>query len=229
MTQRLDSRKGKGRTATREMRREQLIAATIDSISKRGFSGTTLATVTKGAKLSHGVVNFHFDSKEDLYDQTLGYLAKEHYEAWHGAMQKAGPDPAAQLAAVVGADFDPGIASPKKLAVWFAFWGQARYRPNYLKIHYKFDDERFAEISRLCHEIVAEGGYDHLDGQRVARCIEALIDGLWLSMMLYPKDAERRKGRSDCFGYLAQVFPKHFADGEAARDCQADSAALHSD
>ena len=68
----------KGRTATREARKQQLINATIDSISKRAFSGTTLATVTKGAKLSHGIVNFHFDSKESLYVETLGFLAQEH-------------------------------------------------------------------------------------------------------------------------------------------------------
>ena len=64
-----------GRTAKREARRQQLIDATIDSISKHGFSGTTLESVTKGAKLSHGIIHFHFNSKEDLYYKTLGYLA----------------------------------------------------------------------------------------------------------------------------------------------------------
>ena len=83
-------RQGAGRTATREVRRQQLINATIESISKHGFSGTTLETVTKTAKLSHGVVNFHFDSKEDLYVETLGFLAREHYDCWHGAMERAG-------------------------------------------------------------------------------------------------------------------------------------------
>ena len=101
---------GKGqktpRTAAREERRQQLINATIDSISKRGFSGTTLETVTKGAKLSHGIVNFHFKNKESLYSETLGYLAKEHYDCWHTAMTKAGPDPVDQLAAIVCIDFD---------------------------------------------------------------------------------------------------------------------------
>ncbi len=209
-----------GRTATRAARRQQLINATIDSISKRGFSGTTLATVTKGAKLSHGIVNFHFDSKEDLYDQTLGYLAQEHYDCWKEAMSNAGSDPAEQLVAMVNADFDKRTCSPKKLAVWFAFWGQAKYRPNYLKIHYTYDDERYAEMTRLCSEIVDDGGYGHLNGENVAHWLECLIDGIWLNLLLYPKDANRIAGREDCLAFLAQVFPGHFPVASMKSDCQ---------
>ena len=199
-----------GRSTAREVRRQQLIDATIDSISKRGFSGTTLETVTKGARLSHGVVNFHFRTKEDLYAETLGYLAREHYVRWHNAMLKSGPDPARQLRAIMEADFDRRICSRKKLAVWFAFWGQVKYRPNYLEIHHSYDDQRYAEICRLCTEIVETGGYSNLDPVSLARCLEALADGLWLNLLMYPREITRQTARSDCLGYLAQVFPRHF-------------------
>lgn len=200
----------RGRAASRELRRQQLINATIDSISKRGFSGTTLATVTKSLKLSHGIVNYHFASKEALYVETLVFLAEEHYSHWHGAMRNAGLDPARQLAAIIETDFHRTIASPKKLAVWFAFWGQAKYRPNYMQINTKYDDERFAELARLCTEIVADGSYGHLDPMVVARSIEALVDGLWLNLLLYPNGTDRAEARGDCFSYLAEVFPDHF-------------------
>ena len=205
-----ENKPGEGRTATREARRRQLIEATIDSIAIRGFSATTLATVTKGAKLSHGVVNFHFNSKETLYVETLGYLAQEHYDHWHTAMEKAGPNPAKQLAAVIEVDFDHKITSIKKLAVWFAFWGQAKYRPAYLEIHNQYDQQRFAEMKRLCAEIVKHGGYSHIDSAFVARSIEALIDGLWLKMLLYPDAASRAEACDDCLTYLAGVFPEDF-------------------
>ena len=201
----------KNRSATSAARRQQLINATIDSIAERGFSGTTLDKVTKGANLSHGVVNFHFDSKEDLYDETLGFLAQEHYCLWHTSMKQAGPEPDLQLAAIVEADFNRKVCSPKKLAVWFAFWGQVKYRPNYIKIHNRYDDERFAEINRLCTEIIALGAYDGLRPESAARCIEALIDGLWLNLLLYPAGANRLRSRDDCYAFLAEMFPKHFA------------------
>ncbi|MBT6206208.1 MAG: TetR family transcriptional regulator C-terminal domain-containing protein [Alphaproteobacteria bacterium] len=202
---------GNGRSAIREERRQQLINATIDSISRKGFSGTTLETVTKGARLSHGVVNFHFDSKEDLYLATLEFLADEHHKYWHGAMLRAGSDPVLQLTAIIEADFNKSICSAKKLAVWFAFWGQAKYRPNYLKLHNHYDDERAAELLRVCDEIIRDGGYQHLDAVSVTRSIEALVDGLWLNLLLYPKEITREDTRDDCFRYFAQMFPKHFA------------------
>ncbi len=199
-----------GRTASRAVRRRQLIDAAIDSISKRGFSGTTLATVTQTANLSHGVVNFHFESKESLYLETLGHLVEEHYACWREALDSAGAAPALQLAAILNADFDSKICEPKKLAVWFAFWGQARQRPAYLDVHHRHDDERGAEILRLCRELVADGPYPEHDATALTRTIEALVDGLWLNLLLYPKAMSREQACADCFRYLETVFPHHF-------------------
>jgi len=200
------------RTASREVRQRQLIEATIDSIAERGFSATTLAMVTKGAKLSHGIVNFHFNNKETLFVETLGFLAQEHYDHWHGAMKAAGPDPSKQLAAIIKVDFERTISSPKKLAVWFAFWGQAKYRPAYLEIHDHYDQQRTSEIERLCGLIVEDGGYENIDVASTARSLEALVDGLWLCLLLYPVKSPRKAALNDCFTFLARVFPKHYSN-----------------
>lgn len=204
----------KKRTAPREVRRLQLIMAAIDSIAKRGFSDTTLKHVTEKANLSHGVVNYHFDSKEALYDATLGHLAQEHYAMWTQYYDKAEPAATHRLAAIVSADFDKKICTQKRLAVWFAFWGQAKYRPNYLKIHNKADNERYGRILALCGELIADGGYTDLDAARAARMIESLSDGSWLCLMLYPKTADRDECREDCLHALARIFPKHFPLGD---------------
>ncbi len=81
------------RTANREARRRQLIEATIASIAELGFTDTTLSTVTTRAELSHGTINFHFKSKELLFVETLNYLAEEHRDHWHAALEMAGPRP----------------------------------------------------------------------------------------------------------------------------------------
>ena len=125
-----DVRQG-GRSAPREKRRHQLINATIDAIAERGFSDTTLETVSKGAGLSHGTINFHFKSKDLLFIETLKFLAQEHYEHWRASLSEAGPTPREQLIALIETDFAPAICNPRKLAVWFAFWGEAKARPAY--------------------------------------------------------------------------------------------------
>ncbi len=204
------SRQDRSRAAVRVLRHQQLIDATIDSIAKRGFSGTTLSAVTDGADLSHGVANFYFESKEALYLAALEYLADEHYECWQAAMRAAGKAPADQLRAIVAADFNPKVCSRKKLAVWFAFWGQAQYRPNYLDVHSAHDDQRYVEMRRLCTEIIAEGGYQDLDPTSEANSIEAIIDGHWLSLLLYPKELTRAEALRAVLTSLARTFPKHF-------------------
>ncbi|MFK7754994.1 MAG: TetR/AcrR family transcriptional regulator [Sedimentitalea sp.] len=184
--------------------------AAIDCISKRGFAQTTLRHVTEKAKLSHGVVNYHFDSKEALYDATLGFLAAEHYATWTHYLSAAGPTAPQRLEAIIRADFDKKICTRKRLAVWFAFWGQAKYRPNYLKIHNSFDNERYSEIVRICEEIIPAGDTKDKDVAQAARIIESLVDGAWLCLMLYPEIADRKVSRDDCLHTLAMLFPDHF-------------------
>ncbi|MDH3474604.1 MAG: TetR family transcriptional regulator C-terminal domain-containing protein [Rhodospirillales bacterium] len=206
------------RTASRKARRRQLIRATIDSVAKRGLSDTTLATVTNGAKLSHGTINFHFRSKERLLVETLKFLSEEHHDHWRGALKKAGPTPQEQLTALVETDFDPVICSPKKLAVWFAYWGEAKVRPAYLDICGSYDLERLAEMTRLSRLLKEDGRYDRIDPSLVAQSLETLIDGLWLNMLLYPQIYPRESARRNCMAFLAGMFPHHFPLAAAA-DC----------
>lgn len=213
------------REEKREARRVQLMEATMLSLSKWGFSGTTLETVTKIADLSHGIVSFYFDSKEALYIDTLGYLAQEHYETWQSAMTEAGSDPASQLAAIVEADFAPSICSREKLSVWFLFWSQAKYRPNYLEVHSRHDKQRFLELSRLCTKLAELEGRFREDPIEIAAGLEALIDGLWLNLLLYPDGTGRIRARTNAIAYLARAFPKHFDLPTAFPDGGADGVA----
>ena len=121
----------KSRKASKETRQQQLIEATIDSLAKRGYSDTTLANVADGAKLSRGIVNFHFESKEKLLVATLQYMADEYASHWNAALAKAQPNAGSRMWALVNADFDRKICTKRKLAAWCAFWGEAKSRPTY--------------------------------------------------------------------------------------------------
>ena len=155
-------------------------------------------------------MNYHFESKEALYDATLGFLAREHYDTWTRYYDQARPTPAHRLAAIIAADFDKEICTQKRLAVWFAFWGQAKYRPNYQKIHNRYDEERYARIQKMCIELIEDGGYTDLDPAQTARSIVALSDGAWLCLMLYPQSTSRTQYHEDGQVALAKFFPKHF-------------------
>ncbi|MEM7425452.1 MAG: TetR family transcriptional regulator C-terminal domain-containing protein [Pseudomonadota bacterium] len=200
-----------GRTASKEVRRQQLIDATIESIADHGLSQTTMATITKRANLSQGIVNFHFESKERLLVETIGYLAEEHHALWRKLYAESGSSAQEKLAALVEADFHPTVCNRRRLSVWFAFYGEQKYRTAYRESCSDIDTDRVSELEHLCEEIKREGGYEQVDTRMFAQTLEAFSDGLWLNILLYPQTFSRQRGRDECFAYLASVFPEHFS------------------
>ena len=109
-----------------------------------------MATVTREAKLSQGIVNLHFQSKERLLIETLRYVADEYTRTWEKRWRM--PDLPAQdrLRAIVDADFSRPVCEPNKLAVWFAFWGESKSRPTYRKICAERDQRYDEMLVGLC-------------------------------------------------------------------------------
>lgn len=198
------------RTESKEVRRQQLIDATIKSIAKHGIGGTTMSTVTDIAGLSLGIVNFHFKSKQNLFEETLVSLAREHHDQWRNACDDAGLSAADKLMAIVDAHFHPRICSPKKLAVWYAFYGEAGRRRLYRKLIEDIDWERYELSVKLCEQIAGEGGYANLPPHQVANLLEALYDGTWLELLTYPENYTRAQARDHIAAFLASVYPDHF-------------------
>ena len=184
--------------------------ATIDSIAENGLSQTTMATITRRANLSQGIVNFHFESKERLLVETIGYLAEAHHTLWRKLYAESGTSAQERLAALLEADFHPSVCNRRHLSVWFAFYSEQKYRTAYRESCADIDADRISELEHLCEEIKREGGYENVDARMFAQTLEAFTDGLWLNILLYPQTFTRERGRDECFAYLASGFPRHF-------------------
>ena len=200
----------RSRKASKETRRQQLIDATIDSLARRGYSETTMADVADGAGLSRGIVNFHFESKEKLLVATLQYMADEYSAHWRNALVKAGDQPARQLGALVAADFDRTICNKRKLAAWCAFWGEAKSRPTYQALCGARDEAYQNVFIELCRSLKSEGGYD-FDPHSTALALSAMLEGLWLRLMMGTEDVTRESAQHAASEFLASVFPRHFS------------------
>ncbi|MFK7762417.1 MAG: TetR family transcriptional regulator C-terminal domain-containing protein [Roseobacter sp.] len=199
-----------GRTASKAVRRQQLIEATIESIAKYGISGTTVTTVTGFAGLSVGIVNFHFENKENLFEETLRFLAAEHRALWLKAIEKGGLSPAEKLQAIVDAEFHPQICNRKKLTVWTAFYGEAGYRKSYRNIMSDIDTERWETSRDLFQGMIETGGLQHLDAEGIADTLEGLFDGFCLNILIYPGEFTREIAKTRVRSYLATTFPGFF-------------------
>ena len=166
--------------------------------------------VAREAGLSQGIINLHFKTKERLLTETLRYLADEYRNACHEAAARTEGSPEAGLRAMVELDFQRGICERNKLAVWFAFWGERKFRPTYRRIcserDRSYDDMVRVQCARLCEH----GGYPEVDPALVADGLSALTDGLWLDLLVRPESMTRDLARRISLTYLADAFPRHF-------------------
>ncbi|MET3506409.1 TetR/AcrR family transcriptional regulator [Halalkalibacter oceani] len=63
-----------------EARREQIIKATIEVLDEIGYVNISLAKIAKKAKISTGLISYHFNDKEDVLNHTLFYLVKTQFD-----------------------------------------------------------------------------------------------------------------------------------------------------
>src|SRR5260370_31631968 len=119
------ARNGHGRQGQR------LIDACISALHIYGPSRTTVEKVVAIAKMSPGIVRFYFASKAAMLVASLQFLAAEFEEQLLVPVTRLKSRPVAALELMVDLYLDPEIASPRKVSVWYAFWGEARSRQEY--------------------------------------------------------------------------------------------------
>ena len=208
------------RTQSRDARRVQLIEATNATLAERGFSRTTLTEVARRAGLSHGLVLFHFQSKENLLAETLDHLSEEYRTNWQNALAVAGPAPEAQLLALVKADFSPAVCTPERLSSWCAFWGENQSRPLY-QARCGANDEHYNQtLQDICSAMNSRYGYAH-DARLSARLIRIMTDGVWLDMMTLVQPYPVHEALNTVLAGLNALYPSHF---EPVTDIRGDRA-----
>ena len=206
------------RKAPRAIRRRQILEATVESINKHGFADTTLATVAKLAGISQASLIFHFKTKDALLIETLRHLSDEYRETWHAALAAAPEDPITRICILVATDFAPQLCNRKKVAVWAAFWGEAKTRPTYMQICGARDEERSAAMAKECAGALKAMALPVEQAQDRAAVIESLNDGLWQRLLMEPKSFTRYDGLRLMFLQLCVLFPQAAEEIEAQAD-----------
>jgi TetR/AcrR family transcriptional repressor of bet genes len=208
MTTSTSERPRKERKENADKRRRQVLDATYRSIVTNGLARTTLATVAEEAGLSQGVAVFYFKSKNGLLSEALRDLYHVYEVHWQTAIDSAGSDPAAQLSALVRADFHPNVCNPAILSVWFAFWGEQKFTPQYGEITSEFDENRLRAIRGICANLLPG---DAARAANIAEWVDTLTDGYWQNLHLFPDIYDNKSACQSTLDCLAALLPE-FAD-----------------
>lgn len=168
------------------------------------------------ADLSPGIVRFYFDSKDAMLLASLAHLAAEFEERVMVPVARLQDTPVAALEKLVELYFDPDIASPRKVSVWYSFWGEASSRQEYYDICGRKDEDFAALVRDLVARVVAMAGETHLDTDGIALGLIGALEVLWQGIAFQSEaDIDREAARRQSLAFLRSVFPRQFGVGEA--------------
>ena len=183
---------------TARQRRSELIAAGIACLGRGGMSAFTIDQICKQAGVSRGLINHHFDSKEELlvsiYAQMTEYLVREH----------AAATPRQRIASFIDSSFDAASFNKSSLRAWLAIWGQVATHAELKSLHQRrYQKYRLQLVDALT--VISESEQLAIDADSVARQLIALIDGLWLEYCLHADGFSLDDARADCYHFLQGI------------------------
>ncbi len=167
--------------------------------------------------MSPGIVRFYFDSKDAMLVASLAYLAAEFEERVMTPVARLKETPVRALELLVDLYLDPDIASPRKVSVWYSFWGEASSRQEYYEICGKKDDDFAALVRELIERVIVQSGESHLDPDGVALGLIGVLEVLWQGIA-FTNEAEIDRGgaKQRSLAYLRSVFPREFGGAAPA-------------
>jgi len=157
-----------------ELRREEILDATVLEIQRRGIAATRVADVAGALGVSSSLVFYHFAAKEQLLQAAFEYAARTDIDALHAACARRAPLPA-RFRAVLR------IYGPTRRApgwrLWIDAWGVGLREPRWRATVRRMDEEWRRCIAALVAEGVAAGQFSCPDADAAAWRITAFLDG----------------------------------------------------
>jgi transcriptional repressor BetI len=210
-----------------DIRRRQLIDATIDTIHAVGFSHASVMAISRRAGLSSGLVAHYFKDKDGLLEATLRHISNQLSRDFIHRIKQA-RTPRARLQAIIAANLGAEQFDARTTEAWLAFWGQAPHSPRLLRVQQinerrLLSNLRFAAIQLL----------PRAEAEFLASALAALIDGLYLRAALSgepPNPARAQQQVNQLLDLCLQALqpsPGETSPGKTSPGKKRDGAPLH--
>lgn len=162
-------------------RRGQIAQGLIKVMAKRGYDGASIADVAAAAKLTPGLVHYHFKDKREILLAVLAELATRHEARLQWAMSRCQGDPQREVDAFLDVHLGTGAdADPQSLACWILLSGEALREA---KVRAEYEKVIAASQQRLARAIArgVERGVFRCDGvDAAASALVATIHGYFV-------------------------------------------------
>lgn len=188
-----------------DIRKPQLVQATMAVIERVGLHAASIALISREAGVSTGIINHYFGGKHGLLEETMRAILREHSVTVTQALAKLPRDAHhARINAIVNANFEGFQAESQVVKTWLAFWSYSMHDAQLHRLQ-RVNEQRL--LSHLKIELNALLPRHHV--QSVAHGIAALIDGIWLRGALNPDGINAQQARVLINDYLDIQLAQH--------------------
>lgn len=200
------------RPSNTEERRAQITGALMKVMARRGYDGASVAEIARAARLTPGLVHYHFENKRQILLAALRELVERHDANLEARLARAGGDPIDEVATFI--DFHLGLgadADPEALACWILLSGEALREP---KVRVEFEEALQVTARRLAKLIragVERKAFACDSVEAAASALVAVIQGYFVlaatARPLIPKGSAARSTKDMASGLLRPARP----------------------
>ncbi|MGH8140453.1 MAG: transcriptional regulator BetI [Steroidobacteraceae bacterium] len=186
-------------------RRKALIEATIESLKRYGHEGLSIRRISAQAKVSIGLINHHFPTKDALVAEAYRYFNSELVGGLRQAVAAAAGAPRERLRAFFNASFSPPNLDSDVLAVWVVFWGLYRHSKDIQRVQSETYHGYVDLLRGMLADLERESGELRFNLRLAAIGLTAMIDGLWLEWCLDPDNFEPKEAVALCEAWIEKL------------------------
>jgi AcrR family transcriptional regulator len=165
-----------------EVRREEILDATVEQVESRGFGSTRVADVAEALDISSGLVFYHFGTKDELFAAALEHAADRDLARLERTASRA-RSPIEAVRRIL-ALYSPQGAAPG-WTIWVDAWAESLRNEQLREASRRLDVRWKDVLERAISDGVADGTFRCEDAEASAWRLSALLDGLAVQVLVH--------------------------------------------
>ncbi len=171
-----------GRRRRADVRREEILDATLALVVRDGLAAVRVGDVAEVLGVSSGLVFYHFGTKDALVAEAFGYAVERDLAGLAGAVQGE-HEPVERLRRVLELYGPTGTASGWLL--WIDAWALAQHQAEIRETLHRLDRRWTEALREVVDDGVARGSFSCADPAATVARVSALLDGLSVAVLVY--------------------------------------------